>query len=73
MFAESLGYHPFGLFILALCLFTAVLSLMPSARRRVAAYMEKHPAFFNSLYVAFVLALVAFGSIRALIEIVHRF
>jgi Protein of unknown function (DUF2752) len=72
MFADSLNYHPFGLFILALFLFTATVSVFPPARRRVAVYMESHPVLFNVFYLAFVSAFVAFGSIRALLEILHR-
>jgi hypothetical protein len=72
MFAESLGYHPFGLFILALFLFTAATSVLPLARRRVAAFMEARPVLFNSLYLAFILAFVGFGCIRALVEILQR-
>jgi hypothetical protein len=72
MFVESFNYHPFGLFILALFLFTAFVSLVPKARQRVAAVMEAHPVFFNGLYLAFVVSLVGFGSVRALIEIIQR-
>jgi hypothetical protein len=73
MFADSFRYHPFGLFILALFLFTAFVSLVPPARQRAAAYMEVHPLFFNGLYVTFVVAFVGFGTIRALIELTERF
>jgi hypothetical protein len=72
MFAESFGYHPFGPFILALFLFTAIVSLMPSARQRVAAVMEARPVLFNGLYIAFVVTFVGFGSVRALIEIMEH-
>jgi hypothetical protein len=72
MFAESFGYHPFGPFILALFLFTAIVSLAPPARQRVAAVMEARPVLFNALYVAFVIAFVGFGSIRALFEIIQH-
>lgn len=72
MFADSLSYHPFGLFILALFLFTALLSIFRPARQRVAAYMESRPLLFNGLYAAFVIAFVGFGTARALLEIVHR-
>ncbi len=72
MFAESFNYHPFGLFILALFLFTAFVSLAPSARQRVAVYMEARPLFFNGLYAAFVVTFVGFGTVRALIEITQR-
>jgi hypothetical protein len=72
MFTESFGYHPFGLFILALFLFTAIVSLVPSARQRVAVVMEARPVLFNGLYVASVATFVGFGTIRALIEIIER-
>jgi hypothetical protein len=72
MLAESFSYHPFGPFILALFLFTAVLSLAPSARRQVAEYMEARPMWFNGLYLAFVVAFVGFGTVRALIEVFQR-
>jgi hypothetical protein len=72
MFAESFNYHPFGLFILALFLFTAVVSLVPSARKQVAVSMEARPLLFNGLYLAFVIAFVGFGATRGLIEIIDR-
>ena len=72
MFAESFGYHPFGPFILALFLFTAIVSLMPAARKRVAVVMQAHPMFFNGLYLAFVIAFVGFGTVRSLIEIIQH-
>lgn len=72
MFADSLSYHPFGLFILGLFLFTACSSLLPGAQQRVARFMESHPVFFNSLYLAFVAGFVAFGTIRSLLEILDR-
>jgi len=71
MFAESFGYHPFGLFILALFLFTAVTSLAPSARKRIAAVMEARPILFNALYLTFVVAFVGFGTVRGLVEIIE--
>lgn len=72
MFAESFSYHPFGLFILALFLFTAVVSIIPAARPRVAAYMESRPVLFNGSYMVFVTTFVAFGTIRALVEIAQH-
>ena len=71
-FAESFNYHPFGLFILALFLFTAMLSLLPAARRRVAACMEARPIFFNGLYLAFVASFVGFGTIRGMVELTQH-
>jgi hypothetical protein len=72
MFAESFSYHPFGLLVLALFLFTAVASLMPSARQRLAATMEARPVLFNGLYLAFVIAFVGFGGARALVELTQH-
>jgi hypothetical protein len=72
MFAQSLSYHPFGLFILALFLFTAIVSLIPAARQRVAVVMAAWPIFFNALYLTFVVAFVGFGSVRALVEIIEH-
>jgi len=69
MFAESFSYHPFGLFILALFLFTVLLSVWPAARQRVAACMEARPMFFNGLYLAFVVSFIGFGTVRGLIEL----
>jgi len=72
MFAESFSYHPFGLPILALFLFTAMLSLLPAARQRVAAYLETRPVFFNGLYLAFIASFVGFGTIRGLFELTQH-
>jgi hypothetical protein len=72
MFAESLACHPFGLLILGLFLFTAALSLFPAARRCVAAFVEARPVLFNGLYLAFITGFVAFGAIRAFIEIIQH-
>jgi hypothetical protein len=72
MFAESLKYHPFGLFILALFIFTAVFSVLPPARRRLAGFMEARPMWFNGFYLAFVVTFVGFGTIRSLIELMQR-
>lgn len=72
MFAESFSYHPFGLFILALFIFTALVSLAPRLRQRVATVMQSRPVLFNGLYLAFVIAFVGFGTVRAVIEIIER-
>ncbi len=72
MFAEGFRYHPFGLFILALFLFTALLSVLPDARQRVAVYMEARPVFFNTLYLAFVVSFVGFGTVRGLVELAQH-
>ena len=71
MFKESFGYHPFGLFILALFLFTAITSLLPGARRRVQLWMEEHPVLLNGSYLVFVVSFVTFGTVRAALEFVH--
>jgi hypothetical protein len=67
MFLESWHYHPMGLLILALFAITAMQSLSPGPLRvRLAGFVEAHAAFFNTLYVAFVAAFIAFGATRAL-------
>lgn len=67
MFAESWSYHPFGLFVLALFLFTAIQSLWPKeARARLVHFMQARALFFNSAYLVFVVAFVGFGAMRAL-------
>lgn len=71
MFKESFGYHPFGMFILALFLFTAFTSLLPSARRRVQLWMGEHPVLLNGSYFVFVVSFVTFGTVRAALEFVH--
>lgn len=69
MFLESWYYHPMGLFIFALFVFTAVQSLFPgSCRARLTAYMQSRPVFFNTLYLTFVAAFVSFGVVRALLH-----
>ena len=74
MFAESWHYHPFGLFILALFIATAIGSLLPSAgKKRVAAYVESHAIVFNALYLVFALSFVSFGMVRALLEFFQHF
>ena len=69
MFLESWHYHPFGLFILALFIFTAVQSLLPKIYRdRIAEYMQTRAIIFNSFYLVFVTAFVGFGLARALLH-----
>jgi len=68
LFLESWHYHPLGLAILALFLFTAGQSLLPKAGRdRVAGYMQSRPAFFNALYLMLVGGFVSFGALRTLV------
>lgn len=67
MFHESWHYHPLGLPILALSLFTAVQSLLSdSARARLLSRMRSQPRVFKAIYLAFVGAFVGFGAARAL-------
>ena len=73
MFTESFNYHPFGLFILLLFLFTVVTNLLPSVRRRVEIWMEAHAMLCNGLYLLFVVSFVTFGTVRAIVELFHRF
>lgn len=74
MFAESVHYHPLGLFILTLFVATAVRSLLPSIwQERIKAWMESRALAFNSCYLAFVATFIGFGIVRALIEMAHLF
>jgi Protein of unknown function (DUF2752) len=74
MLGESWNYHPFGLFILALFVATAVLSLLPATpRRRLAAWMAERALFFNTAYFAFVFLFLAFGAGRTLVEVAAHF
>jgi hypothetical protein len=67
MFAESWHYHPMGLLILALFLFTAAQSLCPrSLRGSLAHSMQSRAFFFNLLYLTFAAVFVTFGATRAL-------
>jgi hypothetical protein len=67
MLDESWHYHPLGLPILLLFLIAAASSLLtPAAQARLADYMRSHSLFFNSLYVVFVTAFLAFGFARML-------
>lgn len=73
MFTESWNYHPFGLFVLALFLLTAVQSLFPKSRRdRLAKFMQSHSRFFNRFYTGFVVAFISFGVLRAVVHCMHR-
>ena len=72
MFLESWHYHPLGLVILGLFLFTAVQSLLPKAcRHNLAGYMQSRAPAFNALYVVFVVAFVGYGATRALLHLAH--
>jgi len=66
LFAESLHYHPLGLLVLALFLFTAAHSLLPKwAKLRVEHCMQHHAVLCNGLYLAFAVAFIAVGLVRA--------
>jgi hypothetical protein len=67
LWLESWHYHPLGLPVLALFIFTAVQSLLPGrARERVAQHIKAHALLFNAVYLAFVAVFVTFGLARAL-------
>ena len=73
MFIESRQYHPMGLVILALFIFTAGQSLIPTLyRHRLANFMQSRSALFSSLYVAFVFLFITFGVLRVSILWVSR-
>ena len=68
MFIESWQYHPMGLVILALFVFTAAQSLLPRAYRTwLSEFMQSRALFFNMLYLGFVGIFVSFGAARAII------
>ena len=69
LFAESWHYHPMGLLILALFVFTAAQSLLPRTHRdRLAQYIQDRSVLFNSCYLAFIGSFLAFGGARALVH-----
>jgi len=71
MFLESVQYHPMGIMILALFLFTAGQSLLPKAYREgIVRCLQSRAMFFNALYLVFVISFVSFGVVRALHELV---
>lgn len=66
-FLESWHYHPLGLFILGLFLFTAGQSLLSQQpRERLRQFIETRPVWFYRAYVGFVVVFVGFGLARAL-------
>jgi hypothetical protein len=68
MFAESWHYHPMGMLILALFLFTAIQSIMPGRwRSGLKSFLQARPRIFNVLYATFVLTFLTFGTSRALL------
>ena len=69
MFLESWHYHPMGLVILALFLFTAAQSLLPKRfRDGLARYIQARAKAVNLLYLVFVTVFVSFGVVRALLH-----
>jgi hypothetical protein len=69
MWIESWQYHPMGLLILALFVFTAAQSLIPRAYRvRLAEFMQGRALFFNAVYLGFVMVFVGFGALRAAVH-----
>jgi hypothetical protein len=78
MFLESWKYHPMGLFVLALFMFTAAQSVFPRANRgAIVGFIQERAKAFNVLYAAFVITFVGFGLLRAVFHlgeagIIHR-
>ena len=71
LFTESWQYHPFGLPLLTLFIFTAGLSLLPVAtRRRFAARVIRHHRPTNFVYLAFVAAFTTFGVMRSVLFLI---
>ncbi|MDB6110375.1 MAG: hypothetical protein JWR69_2125 [Pedosphaera sp.] len=69
MFADSWNHHPLGLFVLGLFLLTAAQSLFPNPlRARLAGFMQARAAWFNGLYLLFIVTFVSFGLARALLH-----
>jgi hypothetical protein len=67
MFPESWHYHPMGLFILALFIFTAAQSLLPQPfRAGLARKVQARAKTVNLFYLVFVTVFVSFGAVRAL-------
>ena len=70
MFAESWHYHPFGLVILGFFLGAALVSICPPAwQTRLARRMEPHALSINAVYLTLVLAFLAFGLTRLLLQL----
>ena len=66
MFAESWHYHPMGLFVLLLFLLTAAQSLLPDrVHGALVRFVQARAFAFNSLYLAFVVAFLSYGVLRA--------
>jgi hypothetical protein len=72
MILESWHYHPMGLPILTFFIFTAAASLLPKLWcERLARHVESRPITFNTIYLAFVVTFVGFGTMRALLQFAH--
>jgi hypothetical protein len=72
MFLESWQYHPMGLVILGFFLATAAASLLPPTRRQsLANFMRSNAILSNALFLAFVVAFVGFGLVRAVVVFTH--
>jgi hypothetical protein len=70
MFHESWQYHPFGLLVLTIFATAAITSLFPKRwRSGIAGFMQAHAQIFNGLYLAFVIAFVLFGIVRAIVHV----
>lgn len=70
MFYESWQFHPFGLFILALFVLTAMVSIMPEAQRSwLAESMEKHARFLRAVFIVFISAFCSYGLFRAIFQL----
>ena len=69
MFSQSWHYHPLGIPILALFLFTAAQSILPGVcRARVKEFLQSRAVASTRVYVAFVVVFLAFGVGRALVD-----
>jgi len=67
MFLESFQYHPMGLLILALFIFTAGQSLLPQTHcDGIVRFIQSRATLFNALYLGFVITFVSYGAVRAL-------
>ncbi len=69
-FAQSWGYHPMGILILALFIVTAIQSLLPkNQRQQIGGFVDRHAVAFKRFYIGFVSVFIAFGLGRAALEI----
>lgn len=69
MFAESLRYHPFGIFILLVFVAAIVAGVLPTIQKqRLMCFMAARAIFFNGLFTVFVILFVSYGAARFLHE-----